>query len=73
MPTVYYVIYVFLLAPMYVQCDHIIMFMVWVIVENTTYSSIAKLRNAEVSASIELYYMSSLISARKWCNIGLLA
>ncbi|KAE9325361.1 hypothetical protein PR003_g16496 [Phytophthora rubi] len=46
------------LAPMYVQCVHIIMVMFLGIGESTTYSSIAKLRDPEVNANIELYYMS---------------
>ncbi|KAG3238267.1 hypothetical protein PI124_g16763 [Phytophthora idaei] len=46
------------LAPMYVQCVHIIMLMFLGIGESTTYSSIAKLKNPELHASIELYYMS---------------
>ncbi|KAF4320644.1 hypothetical protein BBO99_00005435 [Phytophthora kernoviae] len=46
------------LAPMYVQCVHIIMLMFLGIGESTTYMSIARLRNPEVEASIELYYMS---------------
>ncbi|KAG6956821.1 hypothetical protein JG688_00011253 [Phytophthora aleatoria] len=50
--------YNLILAPMYVQCVHIIMLMFLGIGESTTYSSIAKLKNPELHASIELYYMS---------------
>ncbi|RLN90590.1 hypothetical protein BBJ28_00007968 [Nothophytophthora sp. Chile5] len=46
------------LAPMYVQCIHTIMLMFLGIGESTTYSSIARLRNPEINANIELYYMS---------------
>ncbi|KAG6602775.1 Voltage-gated Ion Channel (VIC) Superfamily [Phytophthora cinnamomi] len=49
------------LAPMYVQCIHIIMLMFLGIGESTTYSSIAKLRNPEVNANIQFYYMSIAI------------
>ncbi|ETP49266.1 hypothetical protein F442_05151 [Phytophthora nicotianae P10297] len=46
------------LAPMYVQCVHTIMLMFFGIGESTTYSNIARLKNPELNANIELYYMS---------------
>ncbi|KAI9988077.1 hypothetical protein PInf_024338 [Phytophthora infestans] len=46
------------LAPMYVQCVHIIILMFLGIGESTTYASIARLQNPEVNANIGLYYMS---------------
>lgn len=45
-------------APIYVQCVYTIMLMFLGISESTRYASIAKLKNPEVDATIELYYMS---------------
>ncbi|KAL8003903.1 hypothetical protein Plhal703r1_c11g0057221 [Plasmopara halstedii] len=45
-------------APLYTQCVHIIMLMFLGIGESTQYASIAKLKNPETEATIELYYMS---------------